>query len=149
MLLTTYDVSCPSGTRRHVKGNEILKDGNHITSRKSKYVPKGGHSHVVPDERSPLKCYGCGKSGLIKDRYPTCNSNTSRRAGIVTNHARLEKVEQTYKEFDEYDAALPEQDSEIAEFEANYFETKVIYQSAIEALNGVAPTVNPTPVGEL
>ncbi|XP_055935737.1 uncharacterized protein LOC129965665 [Argiope bruennichi] len=47
----------------------------------------------------------------------------------------------------QYDAALPEQDSEIAEFEAKYLETKVIYQSAIEALNGVAPTVNPTPVG--
>ncbi|KAF8782860.1 hypothetical protein HNY73_013095 [Argiope bruennichi] len=58
---------------------------------------------------------------------------------LIELKARVEKLEQTYKECDEYDAALLEQDSEIAEFE-----TKVIYQSAIEAFNGVVRMLIPS-----
>ncbi|GFW93655.1 uncharacterized protein TNCV_4541841 [Trichonephila clavipes] len=40
----------------------------------------------VLNERSPLRCYGCGKQGVIKSRCPTCNLNASQRADVATNH---------------------------------------------------------------
>ncbi|GFU43008.1 uncharacterized protein TNCV_3141461 [Trichonephila clavipes] len=55
--------SLPSGPRRYMKPSEI-----------------------VPNERSPLRCYGCGKQGVIKSRCPTCNLNASQRTDVATNH---------------------------------------------------------------
>ncbi|GFW18601.1 hypothetical protein TNCV_1222621 [Trichonephila clavipes] len=55
--------SLPSGPRRYVKASEM-----------------------VPNERSPLRCYGCGKQGVIKSRCPTCNLNASQRTDVATNH---------------------------------------------------------------
>ncbi|GFV90324.1 hypothetical protein TNCV_4380391 [Trichonephila clavipes] len=46
---------------------------------------KREHSHQVPNERS-LRCYGCGKQGVIKSRCPTCNLNASQRTDVATNH---------------------------------------------------------------
>ncbi|GFS53206.1 uncharacterized protein TNCV_3363791 [Trichonephila clavipes] len=40
----------------------------------------------VPNERSPLRCYGCGKQGVIKSRCPTCNPNALQRTDVETNH---------------------------------------------------------------
>ncbi|GFT04284.1 CCHC-type domain-containing protein [Trichonephila clavipes] len=61
--------SLPSGPRRHVKASETVNDGRQ-----------------VPNERSPLRCYGCGKQGVIKSRCPTCNLNNSQRTDVGTNH---------------------------------------------------------------
>ncbi|GFU76755.1 uncharacterized protein TNCV_1908661 [Trichonephila clavipes] len=61
--------SLPSGPRRHVKASEIVNDGRQ-----------------VPNERSPLRYYGCGKQGVIKSRCPTCNLNTSQKTDVASNH---------------------------------------------------------------
>ncbi|GFT56009.1 uncharacterized protein TNCV_3116951 [Trichonephila clavipes] len=53
---------------------------------KPERLPKREYSHQVPNERSPLRCYGCGKQGGIKSRCPTCNLNTSQRTDVATNH---------------------------------------------------------------
>ncbi|GFX35257.1 integrase catalytic domain-containing protein [Trichonephila clavipes] len=37
-------------------------------------------------ERFPLRCYGCGKQGVIKSRCHTCNPNSSQRTDVATNH---------------------------------------------------------------
>ncbi|GFV60260.1 retrovirus-related Pol polyprotein from transposon 17.6 [Trichonephila clavipes] len=50
--------------------------------------PKREYSHQVPNERSPLRCYGCWKQGVIKSRCPTCNLNASQRTDIATNHIK-------------------------------------------------------------
>ncbi|GFV29313.1 transposon Tf2-8 polyprotein [Trichonephila clavipes] len=61
--------SLPSGPRRYVKASGIVNDGRQ-----------------VPIEKSPLRCYGCGKQGVIKSRCPTCNLNASQRTDVATNH---------------------------------------------------------------
>ncbi|GFV46257.1 uncharacterized protein TNCV_3231461 [Trichonephila clavipes] len=53
-----------------------------------------GNLNTLPKEnipiryqmRSPLRCYGCGKQGVIKSRCPTCNLNASQRTDVATNH---------------------------------------------------------------
>ncbi|GFV84073.1 uncharacterized protein TNCV_3037351 [Trichonephila clavipes] len=40
----------------------------------------------VPNERSPLRCPGWGKQGVIKSRSPTCNLNASQRTDVATKH---------------------------------------------------------------
>ncbi|GFW10854.1 uncharacterized protein TNCV_4919731 [Trichonephila clavipes] len=72
--------SLPSGPRRHVKASETINDGRQVSIRKPERPPKREYSHQIPNERSPLRCYGCGKQGLIKSRCPTCNPN------VATNH---------------------------------------------------------------
>ncbi|GFX53074.1 hypothetical protein TNCV_1655331 [Trichonephila clavipes] len=61
--------SLPNGPRRHVKASETVND-----------------ERQVPNERSPLRCYGCGKQGVIKSRCTTCNLNASQRTDVATNH---------------------------------------------------------------
>ncbi|GFY43486.1 uncharacterized protein TNIN_42421 [Trichonephila inaurata madagascariensis] len=78
--------SLPSGPRKHVKASETVNDGRQVSSRKSDRLPKREYSHPVPNERSPLRCYGCGRQGVIKSRCPTCNSNSSQRTDVATNH---------------------------------------------------------------
>ncbi|GFS98251.1 uncharacterized protein TNCV_944321 [Trichonephila clavipes] len=78
--------SLPSGPRRHVKASETVNDGRQVSFRKSERPPKREHSHQVPSERSPLRCYGCGKQGVIKSRCPTCNLSASQRTDVATNH---------------------------------------------------------------
>ncbi|GFX50917.1 uncharacterized protein TNCV_2732681 [Trichonephila clavipes] len=51
--------------------------------------PKIEYSHQVPNERSPLRCYGCGKQGVIKSRCPICNLNASQRTDVATNHINV------------------------------------------------------------
>ncbi|GFU99737.1 uncharacterized protein TNCV_2108381 [Trichonephila clavipes] len=53
--------SLPSGRRRHVKASETVNDGRQVSFRKPERPPKREYSHQVPNERSPLRCYGCGK----------------------------------------------------------------------------------------
>ncbi|GFW04504.1 uncharacterized protein TNCV_878741 [Trichonephila clavipes] len=53
--------SLPSGPRRHVKASETVDDGRQVSFRKPERPPKREYSHQVPNERSPLRCYGCGK----------------------------------------------------------------------------------------
>ncbi|GFX24081.1 hypothetical protein TNCV_2435741 [Trichonephila clavipes] len=48
--------------------------------------PKREYSHQVPNERSPLGCYGCEKQGVIKSRCSTCNLNASQRTDVATKH---------------------------------------------------------------
>ncbi|GFU08644.1 uncharacterized protein NPIL_14751 [Nephila pilipes] len=69
--------SLSSRPRRYVKASETLYDGNQVTSRKPELLPKREYSHVVPNERSRFKCYGCGRPGVMKSRCPTCNPNSS------------------------------------------------------------------------
>ncbi|GFV79162.1 uncharacterized protein TNCV_1817091 [Trichonephila clavipes] len=78
--------SLPSGPRRYVKASEIVNDGRQVSFRKPECPPKRKYSHQVPNERSPLRCYGCGKQGVIKSRCPTCNLNASQRTDVATNH---------------------------------------------------------------
>ncbi|GFS97865.1 uncharacterized protein TNCV_2018211 [Trichonephila clavipes] len=54
--------------------------------KKPERPPKREYSHQVPNEISPLRCYGCGKQGVIKSRCPTCNLNASQRTDVATNH---------------------------------------------------------------
>ncbi|GFT42360.1 uncharacterized protein NPIL_39781 [Nephila pilipes] len=76
----------PSGPTRHVKASETLNDGRQVSSRKPERLPEREYSHEVPIERSPLKCYGCWKQGVIKSRSPTCNPNSSQRTHVATIH---------------------------------------------------------------
>ncbi|GFW36745.1 uncharacterized protein TNCV_1220751 [Trichonephila clavipes] len=78
--------SLPSGPRRHVKASETVNDGRQVSFRKSECPPKREYSHQVRNERSPLRCYGCGKQGVIKSRCPTRNPNSSQRTDVATNH---------------------------------------------------------------
>ncbi|GFW16759.1 uncharacterized protein TNCV_1639951 [Trichonephila clavipes] len=78
--------SLPSGPRRHVKASETVNDGRQVSFRKPERPPKREYSHQVPNERSLLRCYGCGKQGGIKSTCPTCNLNASHRTGVATNH---------------------------------------------------------------
>ncbi|GFX67048.1 uncharacterized protein TNCV_589641 [Trichonephila clavipes] len=78
--------SLPSGTRRHGKASETVNDGKQVSFRKPERPHKGEYSHQVPNERSPLRSYGCGKQGVIKSRCPTCNLNASQRTDVATNH---------------------------------------------------------------
>ncbi|GFT37043.1 uncharacterized protein TNCV_175611 [Trichonephila clavipes] len=59
--------SLPSGPRRYVKASEIVKDERQVSFRKPDRPPKREYSHQVPNEKSPLRCYGCGKQGVIKN----------------------------------------------------------------------------------
>ncbi|GFW01469.1 transposon Tf2-8 polyprotein [Trichonephila clavipes] len=78
--------SLPSGPRRHVKTSATVNDGRQVSFRKPERPPKREYSNQVPNERSPLRCYGCGKQGVIKSRCPTCNLNASQRTDLTTNH---------------------------------------------------------------
>ncbi|GFX71315.1 phosphoinositide 3-kinase regulatory subunit 4 [Trichonephila clavipes] len=78
--------SLPSGSRRHMKVSETVNDERHVSFRKPEHPPKREYSHQVPNERTPLRCYGCGKQGVIKSRCPTCNLNASQRTDVATNH---------------------------------------------------------------
>ncbi|GFT03101.1 transposon Tf2-8 polyprotein [Trichonephila clavipes] len=78
--------SLPSGPRRHVKASKTVNDGRQVSFRKPERPLKREYSHQVPNERSPLRCYGCGKQGVIKSRWPTCNLNASQRTDVSTNH---------------------------------------------------------------
>ncbi|GFT76596.1 uncharacterized protein TNCV_3678321 [Trichonephila clavipes] len=62
--------SLPSGPRRHVKASETVNDGRLVSFRKPERPPKREYSHQVPNERSALRCYGCGKQGVIKSLQP-------------------------------------------------------------------------------
>ncbi|GFX08706.1 uncharacterized protein TNCV_62331 [Trichonephila clavipes] len=63
--------SLPSVPRRHVKASETANDGKQVSFRKPERPPKREYSHQVPNERSLLRFYGCGKQGVIKSRCPT------------------------------------------------------------------------------
>ncbi|GFS48909.1 uncharacterized protein TNCV_3668391 [Trichonephila clavipes] len=78
--------SLPSGPKRHVKASETVNDGKQVSFRKLERFFKREFSHQIPNERSPLRCYGCGKQGVIKSRYPICNPNSSQRTDVATNH---------------------------------------------------------------
>ncbi|GFU76717.1 transposon Tf2-9 polyprotein [Trichonephila clavipes] len=78
--------SLPSGTRRHVKASETVNDGRQVSFKKPERPHKREYFHQVPNERSPLRCYGCGKQGVIKSRCPTCNLKASQRTDVATNH---------------------------------------------------------------
>ncbi|GFU97136.1 uncharacterized protein TNCV_4642291 [Trichonephila clavipes] len=78
--------SLPIERKRHVKASEIVNDGRQVSFRKPERPPKREYSHQVLNERSPLRCYGCGKQGVIQSRCPTCNLNASQRTDVATNH---------------------------------------------------------------
>ncbi|GFQ86370.1 uncharacterized protein TNCT_519971 [Trichonephila clavata] len=89
MLAEAFDnlqCSLSSGPKRHGKASETLNVGRQVSSKKPERLPKNEYSHEVPNERFPLKCYGCGKPGVIKSRCPTCNPNSSQRTDVATNH---------------------------------------------------------------
>ncbi|GFU93982.1 uncharacterized protein TNCV_4503851 [Trichonephila clavipes] len=67
--------SLPNGPSRHVKASETLNDGRQASFRKPERPSKREYSLQVPNERYPLRCYGCGKQGVIKSRCPTGNPN--------------------------------------------------------------------------
>ncbi|GFT65729.1 uncharacterized protein TNCV_1203631 [Trichonephila clavipes] len=64
---------------------EMLADKLEAFDNIRRSLPSGPRRHV-PNERSPLRCYGCGKQGVIKSRDPTCNLNASQRTDVATNH---------------------------------------------------------------
>ncbi|GFW90643.1 uncharacterized protein TNCV_628091 [Trichonephila clavipes] len=58
--------SLPSGPRRHVKASLTINDGKQVSFSKPERPPKREYSHQVPNERSFLRCYGCGKQAQIR-----------------------------------------------------------------------------------
>ncbi|GFW33343.1 uncharacterized protein TNCV_2795101 [Trichonephila clavipes] len=69
--LETFDNirrSLPSGPRKYVKASEVVNDGRQVSFRKPERPPKREYSHQVPNERPPLRCYDCGKQGVMKSR---------------------------------------------------------------------------------
>ncbi|GFT10580.1 uncharacterized protein TNCV_1943291 [Trichonephila clavipes] len=78
--------SIPSGHRTYVKASEIVNDGRQVSFRKPERPPKREYSLQVPNERSPVRCYGCRKQGVINSRFPTCNLNASQRTDVATKH---------------------------------------------------------------
>ncbi|GFX01862.1 uncharacterized protein TNCV_370511 [Trichonephila clavipes] len=78
--------SLSSGPKRYVKASEIVNNGRQVSFRKPQRPPKREYSHQVPNERSPLRCYGNGKQGVIKSRCPTCNLNASQIIDLTTKH---------------------------------------------------------------
>ncbi|GFY64399.1 uncharacterized protein TNIN_272971 [Trichonephila inaurata madagascariensis] len=78
--------SLPRGPRRHVRASETVNHGRQISHRKPERLNKREYSHPVPNERSLLRCYGCGRQGVIKSRCPTCNPSSSQRTDVATNH---------------------------------------------------------------
>ncbi|GFT86304.1 uncharacterized protein TNCV_3258351 [Trichonephila clavipes] len=70
--------SLPSGPSRHVKASETVNDGRQVSFRKPERPPKGEYSHQLPNERSPLRGYGCGKQGVIKSRCPPATSTPKK-----------------------------------------------------------------------
>ncbi|GFS65036.1 uncharacterized protein TNIN_5731 [Trichonephila inaurata madagascariensis] len=78
--------SLPSGPRKHVKASETVNDGRQVSSRKPDRLPKREYSHPVPNERSPLRGYGCGIQGVTKSRCPTCNPSSSQKTDVATNN---------------------------------------------------------------
>ncbi|GFU48976.1 hypothetical protein NPIL_104551 [Nephila pilipes] len=49
--------------------------------------------------------------------------------------SRIEILDNKFKDFDRYDAMLPEEQWEIEEFEEKYFAIKAKYLSAVDTLN--------------
>ncbi|GFS47268.1 uncharacterized protein TNIN_142781 [Trichonephila inaurata madagascariensis] len=78
--------SLPNGPRRHVKASETVNHGRQVSPKKPERLPKKEYSHPVPNERSPLRCYSCGRQGVIKSRCPTCNPSSSQRTDVATNN---------------------------------------------------------------
>ncbi|GFT31321.1 uncharacterized protein TNCV_607681 [Trichonephila clavipes] len=64
---------------------EMLADKLEAFDKIRRSLPSGPRRYV-PNERSPLRCYGCGKQGVIKSRCPTCNLNASQRTDVATKH---------------------------------------------------------------
>ncbi|GFY59726.1 hypothetical protein TNIN_91821 [Trichonephila inaurata madagascariensis] len=64
--------SLPSGPRRHVRASETVNHGRQVSPRKPERLPKREYSHPVPNERSPLRCYGYVKNtvGTSVTTYP-------------------------------------------------------------------------------
>ncbi|GFY56590.1 uncharacterized protein TNIN_303551 [Trichonephila inaurata madagascariensis] len=79
-------LSLPSGPRRHVKASETFNDGRLVLSRKPDSLPKREYFYLVPNERSSLRYYGCGRQRVMKSRCLTCNPNSSQRTDVATNH---------------------------------------------------------------
>ncbi|GFU31622.1 retrovirus-related Pol polyprotein from transposon 297 [Trichonephila clavipes] len=71
-----------------MKASEIVNDGRQVSFRKPERPLKRKYSHQVLNERSPLRCYGCGKQGGIKSRCPTYNLNASQKTDVATNHIK-------------------------------------------------------------
>ncbi|GFY41832.1 uncharacterized protein TNIN_236391 [Trichonephila inaurata madagascariensis] len=76
-----------------MKASETVNDGRQLSSRKPEHLPKREYSHQVPNERSPLRCYGCGRQGVIKSRCPTCNPSSSHRTDVATNYINAYTVQ--------------------------------------------------------
>ncbi|GFQ78941.1 uncharacterized protein TNCT_574121 [Trichonephila clavata] len=53
-----------SGPKIYVKANETFNVGRQVSSKKPERFPKREYLHEVPNHRSPLKYYGCGKPGV-------------------------------------------------------------------------------------
>ncbi|GFU99132.1 retrovirus-related Pol polyprotein from transposon 17.6 [Trichonephila clavipes] len=64
---------------------EMLADKLEAFDNIRRSLPSGPRRHV-PNERSPVRCYGCGKQGVMKSRCPICNLNASQRTDVATNH---------------------------------------------------------------
>ncbi|GFU50435.1 uncharacterized protein TNCV_3906451 [Trichonephila clavipes] len=81
--------SLPSGPKRHMKASETVNYGGQVSFRKHECPFKREFSLMIPNERSTLRCYVCGKQGVIKSRCPTCNPNSSQRTDVATNHLNV------------------------------------------------------------
>ncbi|GFU05510.1 hypothetical protein NPIL_680821, partial [Nephila pilipes] len=88
------------------------------------------------DEASIKKMRDRAKSNLIS--IGNSFSEHLRKSVILS---RMEKLDNVFKDFDHYDAMLPEEQWEIEEFEERYFAIKGKYQGVIDALNS-SPIVN-------
>ncbi|GFS74701.1 uncharacterized protein NPIL_47901 [Nephila pilipes] len=82
------------------------------------------------DEASIKKMRGRAKSAFT--RIINSFSEHLRKSVLLS---RIERLDNIFKDFDHYDAMLPEEQSETEEFEEKYFEIKTKYQSAVDALN--------------
>ncbi|GFW43367.1 uncharacterized protein TNCV_2924151 [Trichonephila clavipes] len=82
--------SLPSETRRYVKASEIVNDGRQVLFRKHEPPPKREYFHQVPNERSSLRCYCCGKQGGIKPPPATSTPHKEQTQQPITSlHTQL------------------------------------------------------------
>lgn len=81
------------------------------------------------DETTLKKMRGRAKSSLTR-----ISNSFSESLSKPELSSRLERLNNIFADFDRYDAALPDDISEIEEFETKFFETKVKFQNAIDSV---------------
>ncbi|GFQ86946.1 hypothetical protein TNCT_333521 [Trichonephila clavata] len=85
------------------------------------------------DTETAKTLHGRVKAALTRTKNFIEKDDQTFNKNYISN--KLEKLELIYTEFDQADAALPFESSEMEEFEAKYYETKAKLQNILENLS--------------